>query len=215
MGRAPLSPSLCRLCASFPLRARVPMTASRNCFLGVLLHSPKSPRQFIPRPNRRAPPPARSPGQIVVPHSRLAKSALPMLIHFCTTSMPTEVIKSLSPRPQSAVPARGGFPISLSGLYAPVRRRLWRPRKPGFRWLTIAGCNPGCVCVGWLHVDYKSVPFETIWHVSCGLFNYDIISVCHVDCSGVKTRIRPMENDAVGKKISVISMTWPCLNLAS
>jgi hypothetical protein len=24
---------------------------------------------------------------------------------------------------------------------------------------------------GWLHVDYNSVPVETIWHVSCGLFN--------------------------------------------
>jgi hypothetical protein len=69
------------------------------------------------------------------------------------------------------------------------------------------------LCLCWLHVDYKFVPVETNWHVSCGLFNYDIISVCHVDCSDVETRLRPMENDGVGKNISAVSMTWPYLNL--
>jgi hypothetical protein len=70
------------------------------------------------------------------------------------------------------------------------------------------------LCLCWLHVDYKFVLVETNWHVLCELYNYDIISVCHVDCSR-DPRVHPMENNGVGKKISAISMTWSCLNLSS
>jgi hypothetical protein len=63
------------------------------------------------------------------------------------------------------------------------------------------------LCLCWLHVHYKFVPVETNWHVLRGLFNYDIISVCHVYCSGAETNVRPMENNVVGKKISHISIT--------